>query len=342
MPDTIPPYRVVVVDHTFDGLDIERAELGRSAFRVELVDAQCKPDDQREVIAATTRAHGIIIQNALINRTVIVSMKKCRVIALYGVGTENVDIEAATEHGIIVANVPDYCTEEVADHTMALILDCLRKVTRETLAIKTNPAGLTYGGPLFPPIFKLRGLVLGLVGFGNVARSLVGKAKPFGFRIVAHDPLVRDEVFRDCGVEPMGLEELLSASDVVSLHVPLSGKTIGLIGEAQLQRMKKTAFLINTARGPIVDEQALACALKESCIAGAGVDVTCEEPIRPGNPLLECDNLIITNHIGYYSEGCLDEVRRKAAGEVARVLSGKPPRPAAFVNPEARWEPADD
>ena len=332
-------YKVVVVDHTFEPLDVEENEL--QGFGIELISAQCKWDDEQEIIEAAKDAHAIIVQNSIITRKVIESLKKCRVIALYGVGLDPVDVEAATEHGIIVANVPDYCINEVADHTMALVLGSLRKVVRETIAIRRlNPnkgsGSMNYGGPLFGPIFKLKGQVLGLVGFGNVSRNLVSKARPFRFDIIAYDPIVDKKLFSDHNVTQVSLDEILRNSDIVSLHLPLNEKTENLIGAAELAKMKKTAFLINTSRGPIVDEDALYKALKENRIAGAGIDATVNEPINPDNPLLELDNLIITNHIGYYSEGCVEDVRAKAAREVCSVLSGKEPRSIAFVNPQVR------
>lgn len=326
-------YKIVVLDHTFD-LDIEKKEI--EEFGGALIDPRCAWNDEAAIIAAAKDAHAILTQNAMVTRKVIESLANCRIIVCYGVGVECVDLKAATENGIVVANVPDYCINEVSDHAMALILSCLRRVTQETCAIKKNPKGLTYGGPLFPPIFKLKGQVLGLVGFGNVARTLAVKARPFGFKIIAYDPFVHDATFRKYKVGQVTLDKLLKNSDVVSLHLPLNKKTDKLIAARELEKMKRTAFLINTARGQIVDEGALYKALSKGRLAGAGVDVTASEPVNPDNPLLELDNFIITNHIGYYSEGCLEEVRTKAIGEVKRVLSGKLPRPVAFVNPQVK------
>ena len=340
MADEISKYRVVVVDHTFPDLDVEKRELEKTD--AELIGAQCKADDEEAITAATGNADAVITQNAIMTRSVIESLKRCQVIACYGVGVEIVDVEAATEHGIVVANVPDYCIDEVSDHTMALILSCLRKVTQETLAIKKNPKGLVYAGPLFPPIFKLRQQVLGLVGFGHVARNLVAKARPFGFDIITNDPFAPKATFDKHKVRQVTLDNLLRISDVVSLHVPLNENTENLIAEENLRKMKQTAFLINTSRGQVIHEGALYKALKEHWIAGAALDVTAEEPINPDNPLLKLDNLIITNHIGYYSEGCLENVRTKAIGEVVRVLNGKPPRPVAFVNPEVKQRATRD
>ena len=333
-------YKAVVADYTFPDLEIEKRELEK--VNAELIGAHCKPNDEGAIIAVSKNVHAIFSQNAIISRRVIESLRRCQVIVCYGVGLECVDVEAATEHSIIIANVPDYCINEVSDHTMALILSCLRKVTQETIAIKRNPKELIYGRPLFPPIFKLRGQVLGLVGFGNVAQNLVSKARPFGFKIIAYDPFVAEETFKKYEVRQVTLDNLLKISDVASLHLPLNEKTENLITEAELMKMKETAFLINTSRGQIIDESALYKALKQGWIAGAGIDVTVEEPINPDNPLVKLDNLIITNHIGYYSEGCLEEVRIKAAKEVARVLSGRFPRPIAFVNPQVKQEKIND
>lgn len=332
-------YKIVVLDHTFE-LDIEKKET--DDFGGELIDPQCRWNDEAAIIAAAKDAHAILSQNAVVTRKVIESLAECRIIVCYGVGVEIVDVKAATENGIIVANVPDYCINEVSDHAMALILSCLRRITQETMAIKKNPRGLTYGGPLFPPVFKLKGQVLGLVGFGNVARTLAVKARPFGFKIIAYDPFVHGEIFKQHKVGQVTLDNLLKSSDVVSLHLPLNKKTDNLIAARELGKMKRTAFLINTSRGQIVDEGALYKALNKGRIAGAGVDVTTSEPVNPDNPLLKLDNFIITNHIGYYSEGCLEEVRTKAMGEVKRVLGGKLPRPVAFVNPQVKKRKSND
>ena len=327
-------YKTVVTDHTCGDLKIERRALEKVGSSV--ADPQCEMNDQEAIIEATKDADAILTQNAVITRKVIESLQKCRVIVCYGVGLEVIDVQAATERGIVVANVPDYCTDEVADHTMALMLSCLRKVTQETMAIKNNPKGLIYGDALFGPVFKLREQVLGLVGFGNIARNLVAKAKPFGFKIIAHDRFVEGAVFEKYKVTRVSLDKLLRTSDVVSLHLPLNESTENLIVESQLKKMKKTAYLINASRGQIIDEAALYKALKMGWIAGAALDVTVHEPVNPDNPLLTLDNLIITNHTGYYSEGCIEDMKTKATEEVRRVLSGKSPRPIAFVNPEVK------
>ena len=327
-------YKIVVTDYNFSDLEIEKKVSEK--IDAELIDAQCEWDNEDEIIAATEDAHAIINQNAVITRRVIESLRRCQVITPYGVGLDCIDVEAATEHGIIVANVPDYCVNEVADHTMALALSCLRKVTQETIVIKKSPRERIYGVPLFKPIFKLREQVIGLVGFGNVARNLVSKARVFGFEIIAYDPFVNEETFKKYKVKQVSLDELLETSDVVSLHLSLSEETERLIAESEFRKMKKTAFFINTSRGRIIDEKALYKALKEGWIAGAGIDVTVGEPIRSDDPLLKLDNLLITNHIGHYSEGSVDAVRIGAIEEVVRVLSGKPPRPIAFVNPQVK------
>ena len=328
--------RACVTDHTFDPLDVEARELQKAG--IELVEAQCPWEDEAAIIEAAGDCDAIIVQNSVITRRIIEGLPRCKVISLYGVGLDPVDVAAATEHGVVIANVPDYCINEVADHAMALLLSCLRKTVWETIAIRKLDPGadysnMNYGGPLFPPVFKLKGLVLGLVGFGNVSRAIVARARAFRLNVIACDPLVDAAVFEEHGVERVDLDALLSRSDAVSLHLPLNDRTTNMIGTAQLAAMKSTAFLVNTARGAIVDEDALYRALKSGQIAGAALDVTVDEPIGADNPLLTLDNLVITNHIGYYSEGCLEEVRTRAAEEVCRVLSGGDPLPVAFVNP---------
>ncbi len=327
-------YKAIVTDYTFHDLDIEKTELAE--IGVEVLGFKCKWDDEDQIIAITEDADAIFNQNTILSRRIIEHLDKCRIIVCYGAGVEAVDVEAATEYNIVVANVPDYCINEVADHAMALILSSIRRVTRETIAIKKNPIELIYGAPLFPPIFKLREQILGLIGFGNVSRNLVLKARPFGFNIIAYDPFVDENIFNKYKVRRVQLDELLKISDVVSLHLPLNKNTERMVDEKMLKKMKKTAFLINVSRGPIVDELALYKALKECWIEGAAVDTTAIEPINYDNPLIDLDNFIITNHIGYYSEGSFEDMRIKASREVKSVLNGGAPRPIAFVNPQVK------
>ncbi|NQT28364.1 MAG: C-terminal binding protein, partial [Candidatus Omnitrophica bacterium] len=256
----------------------------------------------------------------------IESLKRCKVIVRYGVGVDNIDIEAATEHKIIVANVPDFCIDEVSTHTLALILACARGIILLDSKIKEKKWDFT----LAKPLFRTQGKILGLFGLGNIARAVAKKASGFGFKIIAYDPYVSKV---NDGIELVEFSKLLPDSDFVSIHVPLTDETRHSFGENELKAMKKTAYLINTARGPIVDEKDLYKALKNRWIAGAALDVMEKEPPDWENSLLKLDNLIITPHISFYSEESYVELKTKAAKAVLSVLKGE--LPPAFVNPQA-------
>jgi D-3-phosphoglycerate dehydrogenase len=257
---------------------------------------------------------------------VIESLKKCKVIARYGVGVDNIDVEAATEHKIIVANVPDYCVDEVSTHAIALILACARGITLLDNKIREKRWDFT----LAKPLFRTKGKTLGLFGLGRIARAVAQKASGFGFKIIAYDPYVSKA---DDGIELVEFSKLLSNSDFISIHSPLTDETRHLFGENKLRAMKKTAYLINTSRGAIVDEEALYKVLKKRWIAGAALDVMEKEPPDWENLLPKLDNLIITPHISFYSEESYVELKTKTAKAVLSVLKGGLPR--AMVNPQA-------
>lgn len=314
--------KVVITDCDHPSVEIERKVF--SEIDPEFVLAYCNTED--EVIETAKDADGIINQYAPITKRVIKSLKKCKVIARYGVGVDNIDIEAATEYGIIVANVPDYCVDEVSTHAMALILSCARGITLLDNKIRDKKWDFT----LAKPLFRTKGKTLGLFGLGRIARVVAQKASGFGFKIIAYDPYVSKV---DDEIELVEFSKLLSNSDFISIHSPLTDETRHLFGENNLRAMKRTAYLINTSRGPIVDEEALYNILKKRWIAGAALDVMEKEPPDWENLLLKLDNLIITPHISFYSEESYVELKTKTAKAVLSVLKGKLPR--AMVNPQA-------
>jgi len=313
--------RIVITDCDHPSVEIERAIL--SEIAPELILANCNTED--EVIEEAHDADGIINQYAPITRKVIEALKKCKVIARYGVGVDNIDVEAATEHKIIVANVPDYCIDEVSTHAMALILACARGITLLNSKIKEKRWDFT----LVKPLFRTQGKTLGLFGLGRIARMVAQKALGFGFKIIAFDPYVSKV---DGGIKLVEFSQLLSDSDFVSIHAPLTVETRHSFGKNELKVMKKTAYLINTSRGPVINEKDLYIALKEKWIAGAALDVMEKEPPDWENSLLKLDNLIITPHISFYSEESYVELKTKTAKAVLSVLKGGLPR--AMVNPQ--------
>jgi D-3-phosphoglycerate dehydrogenase / 2-oxoglutarate reductase len=315
--------KVVIADYDFGDVDIERGIVEKAGF--ELVGAQCKTED--EVIEVAGDAAAVVAQYATISSRVIAELPGCRVIARYGTGVDIVDVEAATEHDILVTNVPnDWCENEVADHAMALLLTVARKVNVYDRATRNGVWQWQSGAP----IHRLRGSVLGLLSFGAIARAIAARAAGFGMRITAHDPFMPAEEIAAANAESVSFDELVTESDCLVIQAPLTPQTHHLFDEAQLRRMKPRAILINTARGPIVEDRALHRALSERWIAGAGLDDIEEEPAkvrdwRPDNPLFGLDNVVITPHAAYYSEESLGTLRNFVAEEVVRVLTGEPP-----------------
>jgi D-3-phosphoglycerate dehydrogenase len=277
-----------------------------------------KPESILEV---AREADALLTTYAKIPAEIIAQMPRCRIIARFGIGVDNVDIPAATEAGIVVTRVPDYCIDEVSDHAMALLLALVRKIpsaNSRTHAGRWEMKAVT-------PIHRLRGTVLGLLAFGQIPQLLAPKAQAFGLRVVTYDPYVSDEVLARARVERVEFNDLLRISDYISIHTPLLPETHHLFNADVFRRMKPTAYLINTARGPIVDESALAEALDRGHLAGAALDVMEKEPTTD-SPLFGRDNVILTPHTSFYSEESLVDLQTKAAQEVLRVLTGQQPK----------------
>jgi D-3-phosphoglycerate dehydrogenase len=319
----MPPLFVAVADSVFPNLDPAREVLSAIGAGLELAPLPT-PDAILKIAAG---ADALLVTYAKITADMIGQMTRCRIISRFGIGVDNVDLAAATEAGIVVTKVPDYCIDEVSDHTLALLLAVGRKVALANAHVQAG----RWEMPAVVPIHRLRGSVLGLVGFGRIPQLVAPKARAFGFRVIAYDPYMPLEIFVREGVERVEFAALLSRADFVSIHTPLMPETRGLFNAAAFRQMKPTAYLVNTARGPIVDETALSEALDAGRLAGAALDVMPHEP-PVGSPLLGRENVIITPHTSFYSEESLLELQRKAAEEVVAVLTGKPPRNP--VNPE--------
>lgn len=314
---------VVVLDYDFGDIDIERSIMESAGL--EVVAAQCKTED--DVVAVARDAVGVLTQYAEVKERAISELQRCRVIARYGTGVDTVDVAAATKRGIRVTNAPnEWCADEVADHAVALLLTLVRKLPVYDRATRGGSWSWQDGRP----IHRMRGATLGLLSFGAIARGIGERMASFGVRVTAHDPFLDPNEIRAAGATPVSFDDLLERSDYVVVQAPLTPETRGLIGERELRRMKPTAILVNTARGPILDDDALYRALREGWIAGAGLDDIAEEPAkrrdwRPTSPLFSLDNVVITPHAAYYSEESLEFVRRFAANEVVRVLTGQEP-----------------
>lgn len=310
------PPTVVVTDHEFADLAPERAVIESAGFT--LVDAQASSAE--EVIRACAEADAVINQYQQLDAEVISRLDRCRIISRYGIGLNTIDVPAATAAGIAVANVPDGSLDDVSDHTIALMLALSRGVAAYDRSIRTGEWSYRAAGPLF----RLRGSTLGLVGFGQIPRRVAAKAAPFGLRVVAYDPFASEQDARDLGVELVTLDDLYSRSDVISVHVPLTQETQGLIDAQAFARMRPTALLVNTSRGPVVDESALIAALERRGIAGAGLDVFGVEPLDVDSPLRRSDRVVLTPHAAWYSEDSEVEIRTKTAQNVVLALQGAP------------------
>jgi D-3-phosphoglycerate dehydrogenase / 2-oxoglutarate reductase len=315
--------RVGVSDSVFPNLDPAREVL--SKIGAELRVAQ-EPTAEA-ILQVAADADALLVTYAKITAEMIRQMKRCRIISRFGIGVDNVDIAAATNAGIVVTKVPDYCMDEVSDHAMALLLSLVRKIPYANSLVHAG----RWEMPAVAPIHRLRGSVLGLVGFGRIPQLVAPKAQAFGLKVVAFDPYIAQDVMTRAGVEKVEFAELVKMSDYISIHSPLLPETHHLFNSDVFRKMKPTAYLVNTARGPIVDETALAHALDARQLAGAALDVLSQEP-PSGSPLFGRNNVILTPHTSFYSVESLVELQIKAAEEVVRVITKQAPRNP--VNPE--------
>ncbi len=305
-----------------DPLYIEKEIL--EGFGATLVEAD--PTRDEAFIRAAEDADALLIHGGgcKINRKIMDSLKNCRIIALPTVGFDNIDISAATENNIWVTNTPDVFIEEVADHTMTLLLACWRRLITQDRMVRTGR--WMEARPMLNQYPRLTGATLGFIAFGNIPRAVSRRAKPFGFRLLAYDPYRSELDMIGYGVEPVSrLSDLLARSDFVSAHLPSSAETDRMISEDAFKQMKPTGVFLNTGRGATVDEAALIKALQEGWIAFAGLDVFETEPPDPDNPLLQMDNVILTAHAASASCRMPVDSRRRAAREIMRVLRGDPP-----------------
>ena len=299
-------------------------------------------NSESDFLKAAKDADAIIASYGKITRAMIEGLEKCRIIASTGVGTDGVDVEAATDKGIPVTNVPDTFIEEVADHSMSLILATFRRITILDSMVRDGRWG--EGRPMLYEIPRLMGMTVGIISFGHVARAVAKRTAPFGARMLAYDPYVEELIFSQHGVEPVGISELLERSDIVSMHAPGTPETHHMMSNDQFNMMKRGAIFINNGRGETVDEKALIQSLRDGRLAAAGLDVLEHEPPESDNPLLKMDNVILTPHAASAS-GRFETRRKLRVGqEIALVLTGRWPR--ACVNPGVlgnsdltRWQP---
>ena len=318
------PFKIALTDYQTPDIEIEKSVV--HAAGGELVVGPCKSED--EVIQLTKDADGILNDFARITSRVIDSLKKCKVIVCCGVGVNSVDLTAATAAGIVVCNVPEYGIQEVSDHTIGLLLSCIRKIPQMSRCVKDGH----WDPKLARTIYRITGKTLGLVGFGNIPRMVALKMAPWKLKILAYDPYIADDVFKVHGVQKSDLEQLLNQSDYISCHLPLTTETHHFFSYEQFCQMKKTAYFINTGRGPVVNENNLYRCLQEDRLTGIGLDVMEKEPPDASHPLFSFSNIIITPHHAWYSEEAGLDLHTMYAEEAVRIITGEAPR--WCVNPE--------
>jgi D-3-phosphoglycerate dehydrogenase / 2-oxoglutarate reductase len=317
-------HTVVVTDAGWPSTDIEAEVLAGIGARV----VRAPSRDEQTLLRHVGEADALLVGTARIGAALLDAAPRVRVVARYGIGLDNVDVGEATRRGIVVTNAPGFCREEVAEHVLALLLSLVRGVHLYDRAVRAGD--WTRAGAR--SVRRVAGMEIGVVGFGAIGRTVAARAAGLGMWVIAHDPVLADADVRAAGAEPVALADLAARADVVTLHAPLTDATRNLVDAAFLAAMQPTAYLINTARGGLVDHDALLAALSEGRIAGAGLDTFVPEPLPAGHPLLECERALLTPHVAFYSEESVQEVRVLAARCVAAVLSGE--RPAETVNPE--------
>lgn len=315
--------RVVILDEGYGGTDVEARTL--ASFGAQVIEMPCRGSAD-VVRRAVVNADAVLVRESPVDAVAIDAMPNCRAIVRYGVGVDNIDRVHAAACGVYVANVPDYGVEEVSDHALALLFAVARRIVTRDNAVRQG----AWNVARTEPMYRMRGGTLGLIGYGRIARALHRKAQGLGYgRCLIFDPYL--QAIPE-GAEQVDLTRLAAESDVVSVHAPLTPDTRRIVDAEFVSRMKPTAILINTSRGGLVDSVALASALHDNRIFGAGLDVFEHEPPGTDNPFFSLDNVVVSDHTGWYSEQSVEDLRRKASEEIARVFSGQ--APLNWVN---RW-----
>ena len=311
-------FKVVVTDIRFPAFKEEEDVLAEIGAELVLTDCTT-PEEVREACAD---ADGVLANMAPVTAEVIEGMEKCKVIARYGVGVDNVDVAAATRKGIYVTNEPGYCAEEVSDHAMALLLSAARGILIRDRGVRSGKWNIEEA----KPSFRIKGKTVGVVGFGAIAKGFCSKIAGFApERICVFDPFVSAGDIESLGAVKVELDDLLAESDYISLHAPLNDKTRHMIDSAAFAKMKKKPLLVNTSRGGLIDQAAMIDALNQGQIRGAGLDVYETEPLEAESPLRKMDNVVLTDHCSFYGEEAVSDLKRRVAENAASVLTnGKP------------------
>jgi D-3-phosphoglycerate dehydrogenase len=321
-------FTAVITDHDFPNLDPEERVLRPLGIQLEVLNAP----DRQALKSALGRADAVLNQMIPLDAELIEAMSRCLLIVRYGVGYDGVDLAAATQAGICVANVPDYGTQEVALHAIALLLAVHRRLLTYDTALRQGR--WLKGAQVVPPIPRLKGLTLGVVGLGRIGRAVAAHGESLGMHRLTYDPYVSRSSAMEVGAVLVDYATLLRQSDFVTFHTPLSPETRHLLGDREIQLMKPSAVVINTSRGPVVDTGALSKALHAGRLAGAGIDVFEQEPLKANHSLRTAPNTVLTPHVAWYSAEATQTLKRRVAEEVARVAQGEWPR--SLVNPDVR------
>ncbi|MDR3048276.1 MAG: C-terminal binding protein [Elusimicrobiota bacterium] len=317
--------KIIITDCDHDSIEIEKKTAAQYGFPIEMP-LQCKTED--DVIKAAKDADAIVVQYAPITKKVIDALPNLKVVGRYGVGVDSLDVPSITAKGVAVCNVPDFCISEVADQAIALALSVARGIRLLDNQIRTGH----YSLEIAKPLHRISGKIFGVVGLGNIGSTTAKKARGIGYEAIGYDILYKPGTTTKDAIPTVSFDDLLSQSDIISIHTPLTAATKHLFNASVFTKMKKGAILINTSRGGLIDTQALVEALKNKTIFGAGLDVFEQEPFPKDHPLCSFNNVVLTPHAGWYSEEAYAELKRKVIENVADVISGKKPR--NILNPE--------
>ncbi len=312
---------VVIAYAPFGDYQIEQEILQQLGGEILYFSGTNTPEAQ----AAMQMADAVMVTVQPVQADLIGKLERCRIICRVGTGLDAIDLDFAAQRGIWVTYVPDYSIDEVSTHAISLLLAQARGIPQLVASTRAGQWSNTVGGT----VYRLKGQTLGLLGCGRIGQAVAAKGLGLGLRVIAHDPFMDDQAIRATGVEPVDFDTLLATSDFISLHTPLTAANRHIINATSLGKMKSTAYLVNTARGPLIDEDALLQAVRAGQIAGAALDVLTVEPPSPDNPLLHEPKIFVTPHTAWYSEAAKVDVRVRGAEEVVRVLNGEPPRAPA-------------
>ncbi len=320
------PTKIVVTDYLEPDFNWEKEQLRNRGFDFSWQEHQLKFASEEELAPAIREADVLVVNMARMTAGVIGRLQNCKLIIRHGIGYDNVDLAAATAKGIRVANIPDYCVGEVAEQTVMLIMCAARHLVEQQVSMAASVAKGQWDFSPVAPVGLMEGKTLGIVGCGRIGSRVLRKMRSFDMKILVCDPYLSPESRRELDVEPVSLEKVLAEADVLTLHIPVKDETRGLINKRTLAQMKKTALLVNTARGPLIVDEDLAAALAQGTIAGAALDVYHREPPSPDSPLLGSPKCLLTPHLSWYSEESGWSIREKILENIILHLEGRPPR----------------